>query len=374
MTVTTPDSRPYVRYDRLVEAYESLGYRRVDLGRTHLETPLVAFWRDQDARPETPLVLIAAGAHAEEAAGVIAAWRIARSPGYAGRMLFVPCRDPLGWDGISRTLGRLVGEERLELVDHAHAVEVYRHYGEAFFERGGMAVAVIGPLAFMSLDPAHPGNTDTGEYIQGYLPSDPELVDALRGKTLLVPGTPRHAQGRNVYGWGGGPSVYVDSSGRVGNFNRFFASQTPPVEVAALRELADHARPDWVFDLHENFGDGFGLYTNAAAVGKGEDVYRAMIDAVAQRGFPVMRLKELLPYLGLPEGVLIELYPGVYSANPERRLPPDAFGVYVGKFGAACFTTEMGLERPLEFRCEATEIAVRAGLRTIERRSEMGQA
>ena len=41
-----------------------------------------------------------------------------------------------------------------------------------------------------------------------------------------------------MYGWGGGPSVYVDETGRVGNFNRFFAAEKPPVEVAALRELA----------------------------------------------------------------------------------------------------------------------------------------
>jgi len=365
---------PYVRYDWLIEAYESLGLCRVELGRTHLDTPIVAFRRDEAERADRDPVLVAAGAHAEEAAGVITAWRLAQLPDFSGRMIFVPCRDPLGWDGISRTLGRLIGVEGLELQDHRHAVQVYRHYGEVVFDRAGMVIALIGPLAFMSLEPGHPGNTDTGEYIQGYLPQDQELVDALRGRTLLVPGTPRHAEGRNVYGWGGGPSVYVDESGRVGNFNRFFAADNPPPEVAVLRDLAEQVSPGWVFDLHENFGDAFGLYTNAAALGRGEAVYRAMIDAVVEHGFPVMPLKELLPYLGLPQGSLIELYPGVYSANPERRLPPDAFGVYVAKVGAVCFTTEMGLERPLEYRCRATEVAVRAGLKAIEKLWEEEEA
>jgi len=372
--VTRWDEAPYTCYQRLIEAYERLGLRRIELGKTLLDTPLVAFCRDEAEVQDRPPVLIAAGAHAEEAAGVITAWRLAQSPGFRGRLLFVPCRDPLGWDGISRTLGRLTGQGDLHLETHRQAVEAYRHWGEVIYQREGLVLAVVGPLAFMSLDPEHPGNADTGEFIQAFLPRHPDLVDALRGKRLLVPGTPRHAEGRSVYGWGGGPTVYVDESGRVGNFNRFFASETPPVEVAALRELADRVRPEWVFDLHENFGGGFGLYANGPALQRGAAVYRAMIDTVVAEGFPLNRLDDLLPYLGLPEGALVEPYPGVYSANPSRRMPPDAFGVYTGQMGAACFTTEMGLEQPLDYRCRATEIAVRAGVRAIETLWEEGEA
>ena len=105
-----------------------------------------------------------------------------------------------------------------------------------------------------------------------------------------------------------------------------------------------------MFDLHENFGDRFGMYTNAAFLERGEEVYRAMIDAVVSQGFPIMPLADLMPYLNLSRGALIELYPGVYSANPDTRMPPDAFGVYAGEIGAVCFTTEMGLDRPLAYR------------------------
>lgn len=366
------DQLPYTRYDRLIQAYERLGLRKIELGRTHLDTPIVAFGKDETDFPDRPPVLIAAGAHAEEAAGVIAAWRIAQRPDFAGSMLFVPCRDPLGWDGIERTLGRLIGDPKLKIDGHDHAVRLFREHGEIVWDREGMVIARIGPLAFLSLAPEHPGNEDTGEYIQAFLPEQPELVEALKRCTLLVPGSPAHAEGRSVYGWGGGPSVYVDETGRVGNFNRFFAAAKPPVEVEALRAFALEHKPEWVFDLHENFGDRFGMYTNAAFLSRGDDVYRAMIDTVIAQGFPIMPLKELLVYLNLPEEALIELYPGVYSANPQRRLPPDAFGVYAGSIGAVCFTTEMGLERPLAYRTEATEIAVRAGLKTIEERWKAG--
>lgn len=363
----TDVSAPYTRYDRLIREYESLGLRRIELARTHLDTPIVAFAKDEAEMVEHPPVLITAGAHAEEAAGVITALRLAESPDFAGRMLFVPCRDPLGWDGISRTLGRVIDQPDLLIEDHDHAVSLFHEHAEVVYDHDGMVIARIGSLAFMSLSEDHPGNEDTGEFIQGYLPQNGELVEALKGCNLLVPGSPAYAEGRNVYGWGGGPSVYIDESGRVGNFNRFFAAEKPPVEVEALRRFADEANPEWVFDLHENFGDRYGMYTNAAFLGRGEEVYRAMIDAVTEEGFPIMPLADLMPYLNLSANALMELYPGVYSANPDVRVPPDAFGVYAGEIGAVCFTTEMGLDRPLAYRAQATEIAVRAGLKAIER-------
>lgn len=365
--MSTDVSPRYTRYDQLIGEYEAFGLRRIELGRTQLDTPIVAFAKDDAEDLEHPPVLITAGAHAEEAAGVITALRLAESPDFSGRMLFVPCRDPLGWDGISRTLGRAIDEPDLAIEDHEHAVRLLEAHAEVIYDRDGMVIGRIDTLAFMSLSPDHPANADTGEFIQAYLPQNPELVEALKGRILLVPGSPAYAEGRNVYGWGGGPSVYVDETGRVGNFNRFFAATKPPVEVEVVRSLAEEVKPEWVFDLHENFGDRFGMYTNAAFLKRGEEVYRAMIDAVVSHGFPIMPLADLMPYLKLSRDALIELYPGVYSANPETRMPPDAFGVYAGQIGAVCFTTEMGLDRPLAYRAEATEIAVRAGLKAIER-------
>src|SRR5690606_39544700 len=63
-----------------------------------------------------------------------------------------------------------------------------------------------------------------------------------------------------VYDWGGGPTIYVDADGRVGNFNRFFAAENPPVEVQILRAFADEVRPRWTLDLHEGFGASYCLY------------------------------------------------------------------------------------------------------------------
>lgn len=357
-------------YDALLQSYRSLGWEERIIGVTELNTPIVSYWIKGD-RPwakKYPTVLVAAGAHAEEAAGVIAALRLAQSPRFGGDLVIVPCRDPLGWDGVRHTFRRAAGNWDIPLETHDEAKRAFVTYGEILHDSDGFVVGVLNNLAFCSFHPSHAANHDTGEWVQKHLGDFPHLVSALKGRRLLVPGSPGLAFGRDVYGWGGGPTVYVDEDGRVGNFNRFFSIDSPPIEVASLRELADEVRPVYSFDLHENFGDKFGMYTNPLRFGDHREVYEAMIDAVQAQGFPIMPLAELLPFLDIPEGALLELYPGVYSANAEERVPPDAFGLYVRRFGGVCFTTEMGLERPVKYRADATEVALRAGLSVIEKK------
>ncbi len=355
-------------YDRLVESCDQSGLDRIQIGETLFGTPIYAY--DTETEPwgqgRTP-VLVAAGAHAEEAAGVATALNLALRPGFTGRMVIVPCRDPLGWDGVRRTFRRAVGRADVPLSTHEQAIRAFTRYAEVVWEDEGFAVCAVDQLAFCSFQEGHSGNADTGEYVQAYLRNRPELAQRVQGLRLLVPGSPGLAEGRDVYDWGGGPTVYVDESGRVGNFNRFFSIQNPPAEIEAIRRLAHQVRSEFVFDLHENFGDRFGMYTNALHPKRSRAVYVAMIDAVREAGFPLMPLDELLPFLDIPESGLIELYPGVYSANRERRLPPDGFGLYLTLLKANSFTTEMGLEQPLGYRADATEVAVRAGLATIER-------
>lgn len=352
-------------YERLIASCDQAGVSRFKIGETLFGTPIFAY--DTDGGPlgegRVP-ILVTAGAHAEEAAGVLTALRLLHDPGVPLRLVIVPCRDPLGWDGVRRTFARAVGKE-VPMASHSQALAAFARYGEILWDDAGFTVARLGDLAFCSFSPEHPGNEDTGEFVQAYLRERPERASVLRGLRLLVPGSPALAEGRDVYDWGGGPTVYVDHTGRVGNMNRFFASERPPVEVSTIRSLVDQIRPAYLFDLHENFGDKFGMYTNAADPEKARRIYVAMIDAVAAAGYPLMPLKELLPYLGLPPGVLLELYPGVYSPNRELRRPADGLGSSLTARGIASFTTEMGLGRPLAYRAGATEVAVRAGLETI---------
>lgn len=354
-------------YERLIESCDRAGLTRTKLGETLLGTPLFAY--DTDGEPfgkgRKP-VLVTAGSHAEEAAGVATAYRLVSSTNFSGRLVIVPCRDPLGWDGVRHTFRRSVGRMDVPMATHDEAVQAFTRYAEIVWDDDGFVVSVTDGLAFCSLREDHPGNEDTGEFVQAYLRQSPELAVRIRELRLLVPGSPSLAEERDVYGWAGGPTVYVDAEGRVGNLNRFFSIENPPVEIEAIRSLAGRLKSDFVFDLHENFGDKFGMYTNAYDSERARRVYVAMIDAVQQAGYPVMPLADLLPFLNIAEDGLLELYPGVYAANRERRLPPDGFGLYLTRLGSTSFTTEMGLGQPLTYRTNATERAVRAGLGVIE--------
>ena len=360
-------SRTIGGYERLIEACDAAGFPRVQIGETLFGSPIFAYDTGGGALDAggTP-ILVTAGAHAEEAAGVATALLLLLRPHARARLVVVPCRDPLGWDGVRRTFARAVGKSHISFADHAGAVAAFKRYGEILWDDAGFVVARVGELAFCSLAPDHPGNADVGEFVQAYLRERPERADALRGLRLLVPGSPGLAEGRDVYDWGGGPTVYVDETGRVGNMNRFFTSAAPPVEVAAIRALTERLAPPYIFDLHENFGDKFGMYTNAADPERARRVYVPMIDAVREAGYPIMPLAELLPYLQIPPDALRELYPGVYAANRALRRRPDGLGGYLGERGIVSFTTEMGLGRPLDFRIGATETAVRAGLAAAE--------
>ena len=84
-------------YRLLIEQFDALGLPRRLLGRTLFDMPIYAY-RVGSTGPE---VMVTAGAHAEEVAGVVTAYHLARNFPSGLQGWIVPCRDPLGWDGFA---------------------------------------------------------------------------------------------------------------------------------------------------------------------------------------------------------------------------------------------------------------------------------
>ena len=127
------------------------------------------------------------------------------------------------------------------------------------------------------------------------------------------------AEGRDIYDWGGGPTLYISEDGQVGNFNRFFAHQHPPVEVVVIRDFTAEVRPQWVFDLHENYGSKYSLYANVSTE-LGKRGAREMTKAVEARGMELMRLEELFSYVKPPHPeFLTEPSPGIFMPSRDDR-------------------------------------------------------
>lgn len=348
-------------YEQVVAAFSRLGLPSRRIGTAPYGLDIYAY-RVGEAGPTG---MVTAGAHAEEVAGVATAYSLAArfQPGLQGWI--VPCRDPLGWDGFRRNLARAVGRP-VRIRSHHDVVELIKREGEPIL-LGDVTVGIIDQVAFFSLADSHPGNDDTGVFAHAFLSERDDVRERLLGKRVFVPGSPKLTQERDVYDWGGGPTIYVDADGRVGNFNRFFAAENPPVEVQILRAFADEVRPRWTLDLHEGFGASYCLYALVGESSVGKDAAKAMVDAVSARGYPIQSLKELAAYVGMDESAFEEIYPGVYQANRRVRRPPDAFCPYVGQMGSLCFTTEMGMESPLDVRMEILEVSARACLEVLTR-------
>lgn len=348
-------------YRLLIEQFDALGLPRRLLGRTLFGTPIYAY-RVGDAGPE---VMVTAGAHAEEVAGVVTAYNLARDfpPGLQGWI--VPCRDPLGWDGFRRCLHKVVGSA-VRVESHRDVVDALHRYGSVF-EAEGAVVGLVGDLAFFALPEDHPEIADPGDYAHVFFARQTAIREKTAGYRIIVHGSPLLAEGRDIYDWGGGPTLYISKDGQVGNFNRFFAHEHPPIEVAVIRNFTAEVRPQWVFDLHENYGSKYSLYANVSTE-IGKEGARAMTRAVEAQGMELMRLEELFEYVEPPHPhFLVEPSPGIFM--PPRDIDhgvPDAYGVYVShRLGADCYTTEMGLENPLAVRIEMTEVSVRACLEVL---------
>lgn len=348
-------------YSQLVEAFDRLGLPKRHLGTTLYGLDIYAY----QVGDRGPSGLVTAGAHAEEVAGVATAYALAANFQTGLQGWVVPCRDPLGWDGFRRTLTRAIGRS-VRVRSHDDVVELIKRYGEPVL-LGDVTIGIIDQVAFMSLHESHPGTDDTGVFAHEFLDEREDVRERLLGKRVFIPGAPKLTEERDVYDWGGGPTVYIHTDGRVGNFNRFFSVETPPVEVGALRIFADEVLPRWTLDLHEGFGASYCLYANIGEDPVGREAAKAMVDAVSARDYPIQSLKELAAYVGLDESLLDELYPGVYQVNRRVHQSPDAFCPYVGQLGSLCFTTEMGMESPLDVRLEMMEVSARACLHVLTR-------
>lgn len=350
-------------YHALIEQFDALGLPRCLLGRTLFDLPIYAYRVGSTG----PVVMVTAGAHAEEVAGVVTAYLLARDFPAGLQGWIVPCRDPLGWDGFRRCLHRVV-EQAVRVENHRDVVDALHRYGTVY-EAEGAVVGVVGDLAFFALPEDHPDIADPGDFAHAFFARQTAIREKVAGRRIIVHGSPQLAEGRDIYDWGGGPTLYISEDGQVGNFNRFFAHAHPPVEVAVIRDFTAEVRPQWVFDLHENYGSKYSLYANVATE-LGKRGAREMTKAVAARGIELMRLEELFSYVKPPHPeFLTEPSPGIFMPNRAADPGvPDAYGVYAASLGAECYTTEMGLENPLGVRIEMTEVSVRACLEVLRTR------
>ena len=321
---------------------------------------------------EAPTILVTAGSHADEIAGVFACAELltrkaAGELAIPNRVVFVPLRDPIGWNGFNQALNSVAGC-RDEISSHEDAKSVLASISEArYSERGEMVVAAVNDIGFCSTPMVrYRSSVVSRKLLAEAVREDDSIRGILTGKRVIIPGIVEGASTRNPYGWGGNTAI-VTEAGEVGNLNRFFDSVAPPPEIAALRQLLEKERPGLTLDLHEGFSSGFYLFLPPNPSKLALEMAQVMTRKVAEQ-YELALATALLPIWGKAAGKWIrELAPGIFTIfhrADEAEGDRVSFGGVASTYGAS-LTTEPGMDANLGDRIDMLVRGCEAAMRSF---------
>lgn len=339
--------------------------RRVDaLGDNFARQPLLCV---QSGKGSGRPIVVTAGAHAGEPAGVLAALQLLTEHEFEVPTYFVPLRDPFAWQGFGGALKYAL--PALDLpgeLDHATVRTILRESSAWQLEYGDLLVAEIGGIVFATMPPTTPpiGPRQLEQAVNQALAGDPVLVERTLGKRIVFPSN-SGPTAEGVRDFDRAFSATIRTPGLVADMNRGFGGGEEPNEVRLLRELVDRLNPGLVLDLHE--GQGTTYYAFVGADSPHQATYtltRAALDAMGADGVPPVRLADLERSFGpriregLAEPVLGMMVGRVQSAS----LQGTSFGNYCDRYCAA-ITFETGRWAPLAERVHRQLLGARAVLR-----------
>ncbi|MEW6750485.1 MAG: hypothetical protein AB1505_05840 [Candidatus Latescibacterota bacterium] len=338
----------YQRYSELLERLKTRGHELCVLGCAPDGAPLVCVCAGGD---KTPAVLISAGSHATEQAGVSAAVELVDALDTEHQVYVIPCRDPVGMNGFAYALSLSLGEAPA-LGDREAAVVLLRERGEVLHDEEGMLAAIIGEHGYFS------------RVRHGWSVAQAPSLEPLKGRRVYCLAGSEKVEGsaplQRAY------SLIVDPAGQILHINRFHDTAWAPVEARVARDLMARIRPGLTLDLHEHEDEGF--WFSARHQGNDDDeaweqrMAREMIAAVEASG------ATLMPDEYLPGSFFTRSQRGVYWLDPRQR----GEGYNLADFGALryglAFTVETGMTAGFDHRVRTAMRAAQTAVRVFEER------
>ena len=321
-----------------------------------------------------PAIVITAGAHAGEPAGVLVALSLINTLETEHAVYIVPLRDPFAWGGFARCLGFALGAE-VVIESHEDAERLLAERGTVVHreEEDSLIISFIGDLVFASMRPTPPdrvgailGPRSIERRLNRAMREKPELVSVLAGKRACWPSNCTGVEG--VGDFDRAFSAFVTSQGAIADLNRHFTFAYPPLEVACVRDLVDRVKPGLILDIHEGQGSKFYLWTSPYEEGADRGkIAEAILGAVVEQGGELYRLEELAKRLG-PEMAerLKEPVPGLIVGPVHNVQQGASFEAYCQRYGDA-FSFEPGRWKPLAERVEEELAGALAGVSEFER-------
>ncbi len=323
--------QPFASYADLLAYIQDNGHTLHPLGCAPDGQPLVAIKSGGD---KTPAILISAGSHATEQAGVSAACNLIDEIDTEHQLYTIPSRDPIGMNGLAYALSLSLGETP-NLGGLADVAPLLKKRGEVLYEQDDTVVALIGEYGYAT---SNLYNHPVGDWIE-----------ALKGRRLYFaasnPGLER------AY------TLIIDPNGEVLHLNRFHDTPWAPVESRCTRDLMAAIQPGLTLDLHEHGGDFFWFSARHQRTPSDqqweERMADTMIAAVAAAGVA------LAPSDYLPGSFFTKGPPSVFWLNPQQRGEGFNLADFAAHTYGPSFTIETGMALSFADRVHASKLAAK---------------
>lgn len=364
-----------VAIDRTDAAVETIGYAPG-------ARPILAVETGGDRQPP---VLITAGAHATEHAGVCAAVALIDALDTDRRVVIVPTRDPVGLDGYDAAVA-LACDHTSTIHDPPSARSMLDTAGDIIHADDKLTIGCIGDYGYAITADRPDGSGTVLQRFKEYTNSAPGIFDRLAGRRVFTTSGSDKIDAADPYERS--YTIVIDPRGRPMHLNRFFTDRWAPVETRSLRGLFADLEPVLTIDCHETTAHANRFHVSlrpqksTAATEREAALGRAIVDAVSARDTPIATDADVL---GEPtktvahttddkrpaDGFYRKSSRGAYWVDPHATDPPrlgeglNAVDYAADQYGLAV-TLETGMGGSLEQRTGDAIAAVRAAIAFLD--------
>lgn len=373
----------YDTYSELLKDVEQSAKTVRTLGYAPGGNPIVAA---ETGGEKGPAILVMAGAHSTEHAGVCAAVDLIEELETDHQVYVIPTRDPVGLNGFDYALN-LALDSDLSVETCEEAKSVLETEGEVIFEDGALLIALIGDYGFAVDDLDDGGGASILQQFKRYTETNPEVLEKLAGRRIFTAAgyddVEAAAPFERTY------TLVISPDGMPLHLNRFFTDDWAPVETRCVRRLMSEIEPGLTFDNHETSAQEDRYYIQLRPQGspesnrQAEQIARIIASTVEERGIELATDEDVLEDQGgtvgnadedeWPEGGFYSRSAaGSYWFDPNLTSPPRLGEGLNGpdfageKYGLA-YTLEPGMFGSLKDRIEAAVTSVKTGVREFEK-------
>ncbi len=361
----------FTTYTELLDRVEQTGCPTRVLGYTPDGSPIVSV---KTAGGKEPAILITAGSHSTEHAGVSAAVALIEQLDTEHRVYIIPTRDPVGLNGYACALSLGLGE--VPAFDTFDVVEaILRDAGETFYDEDDMVLSLIGDYGYASSRPSaqrpHPQWAFYTK-LQEMHKTQPDILEPFKARRIYM--TPGQPGVEGTGNFGRAYTLIIGLDGEILHLNRFHDTAWAPIEVRCVRRLIAKINPGITFDLHESqlMEDRYWLSARHQQDQENEAwaqrVSQAAIKAIADSGAVLASDDDVFGHTPPDNNWFTQSEKGVYWLDANVRGEGLNLADYASRFYGLAFGTEMGMYGSFEKRVSLGMLTVQTAVKVFEER------